>query len=175
MDKRLICLVVAAALSTVAWSAPPNMSLADYLARKKQISTEHRSAQTACGISPSIDLEVCLVEAMGRDSVAKADLEVAYRSTPRTRYEANEARAEARFWVAREQCADSAAPLRDACVRDAKAIRVAAQTNGALLLKAAEADRLLDDACADAAASAAHPRSHACALRAVAAATERPH
>ena len=159
------CLVVIAGLSSLAWAAPPNMSLADYLARKKQISAEYRSAQVACGGNPSTRREICLAEAMGVDGVAKADLEVAYRSTPRTRYEANEARADARFWVAREQCADFARPLQDACLRDAKTARLAAQTKATVLMKAGEADLVAYEACADAAAKSGHQPTRACVLR----------
>jgi hypothetical protein len=165
MAGRLVCLVLAAGLSSLACAAPPNMSLADYLAKKKQISAEHRSAQVACDVNPSTSREICLAEAIGRDEVAKADLEVAYRSTPRTRYEANEARANARFWVAREQCGDAARPVQDACLRDAKTARLAAQTSATVLMKSAEADTATDEACADA-ARIGHQRTRACVLRA---------
>ena len=140
MLSRLIGIVIAASLCNVAWAVPPNMSLADYLTRKKQISVDYRAAQAACGVNPSSTREVCRAEAMGRDGVAKADLEVAYRSTPRTRYEANEARADALFWVARERCDDSARLLRDSCLRDAKEARLAARSNASLGMHAAEAD-----------------------------------
>src|SRR5436853_3591524 len=114
MSSRVIWVVLGAGLCNIALAAPPNMSLADYLARKKQLSAEYRSVQVACSANPSSDREICLAEAMGKDRVAKADLEVAYRSTPRTRFEASEARAEARFWLARERCVDFALALQDA-------------------------------------------------------------
>jgi len=141
MRNRLIGIVLGAALCNVAAATPPNMSLADYLARKKQISVDYRAAQAACGANPSSNREVCRAEAMGRDGVAKADLEVAYRSTPRTRYEANEARADALFWVARERCDDSGRLLRDTCLRDAKEARLAARSSASLRMHAAETDQ----------------------------------
>ena len=165
LASRLTCLTVTAGLSSLVCAAQPNMSLADYLARKKQISAEYRSAQVACGVNPSTPREICLAEAMGIDGVAKADLEVTYRSTPRTRYDASEARADARFWVARERCVDATRPLQAACLRDAKTARLAAQTTATVLMKAGEADLAAYEACADAAAKSGHQSPRACVLR----------
>jgi hypothetical protein len=167
MRYALLGLLLGAGLANSAAAGSPNMSLADYLARKKQISAEHRYAQGVCGSNPSPLREICLAEALGRDSVAKADLEVAYRSTPRTRYDASDARAEARFWVARERCDDGSAALtQDACVRAAKAVLVDARADAVVLRKAAEADVATDQACADASLIPGHQRSRACAARA---------
>lgn len=162
MGSRFIAIVLAAGLAGIASAAPPNMSVANYLERKKQISAEHRTAQAACGADLSSGREICLAEAASKDVVAKADLEVAYRSTPRTRYEASEARADARFWVARERCADAARLNRDACVRDAKTVRLAAQAEGTVLMKAAEAQYLIDESCANGSATAEQRRMRAC-------------
>lgn len=166
MRHALLWVVVLAGLADSAGAASANMSLADYLARKKQISAEHKYAQGVCGSNPSLNREVCLAEALGRDTVAKADLEVAYRSTPRTRSEAIEARAEARFLVARERCDEGGALKQDACIRSAKAVLVEARADAVVVRKAAEADLATDQACADASALPGHQRSRACAARA---------
>lgn len=169
MRYVLLSVMLAAGLANSAAAASANMSLADYLARKKQISAEHKYAQGVCGSNPSLNREICLAEALGRDGVAKADLEVAYRSTPRTRSEAIEARAEARFLVARERCDDgSGAFKQDACVRSAKAVFEEARADAVVLRKAAEADLAADQACADASRTPGQQRSRVCAARAAA-------
>lgn len=164
--RYVLLWVLAAGLANSAAAASANMSLADYLARKKQISAEHKYAQGVCGSNPSLNREICLAEALGRDSVAKADLEVAYRSTPRTRYEAIEARAEARFLVARERCDEGGAMKQDACIRSAKAVLVEARADAGVVRKAAEADIATDQACADASTIPGHQRSRVCTARA---------
>jgi len=105
---------------------------------------------------------VCLAEAIGRDWIAKGDLEVAYRSTPRSRFEASSARADARFWVAREHCDDLAQPERLACQQEARAVHLAARAQGVAQQRAEE----LDDACADEVTAGGRFRSRACVLRA---------
>jgi hypothetical protein len=146
-------ILVLAALPVVVCAERPNMSLADYLARKKLLSAEHRGAWVACGVNPSVDRDICLAEAVGADWIAKADLEVAYRSTPRSRFEASAARAQAIFWVARERCTDIARAIREVCLEDADATLVGALAGAKAQMKAAEAARAVDDMCADATAA----------------------
>jgi hypothetical protein len=134
----LSILLIAAMPGSVA-AERPGMSLDDYLARKKQLSAVFLAARTRCQSLSS--REICLAEATGADSVAKADLEVAYRSTPRSRFEASEARARARFGVARERCTDATPPTREACLREASAQLDAAVAAAARRMKAAEAAR----------------------------------
>jgi hypothetical protein len=167
MNPRLIALLLTAALPTLVGATPANMSVADYLLRKKQITTETRAAQSACGMNPSRDRELCLAKALGVDGVAKADLEVAYRSTPRTRFEASEARAQARFWIARERCADTPQELRSDCLRDARGGRVTAQADAAVVMKTAEDNAFAAEMCAAPTANALLPRSRACVVHTV--------
>ena len=158
MARRLFALLVAL-LPGIASAERPNMPLADYLARMKQLSAEHRTAQRACGANPSSDRDICLARALGADRIAKADLEVAYRSTPRTRFEASEARAQALFWVARERCIDAAHSTRAACLHDADAALADALASAEVLMKAGEAARVADAICADTTATAVQRRA----------------
>jgi hypothetical protein len=157
MALRLWILILAA-LPAVACAERPNMSLTDYLARKKLLSAEHRGAWVACGVNPSVNRDICLAEAMGSDWIAKADLEVAYRSTARSRFEASEARAQASFWVSRERCTDIVPATREVCLESADATLARALAGAKVQMKAAEAARAVDDLCADATA-AGFPRS----------------
>lgn len=122
-------------LSANAGATPPNMSIGVYMARLKQIEASYAADRAACRASATSRAdrsEICLADAMGNDHVAKANLEVDYRSTPRTLLEASDARASAAFWVARERCADLVFTLQAACVQDAKAAAVAAKAEARL-------------------------------------------
>lgn len=135
------------------------MSLADYLARKKQLSVEHQTVRHACSANPSSTRQICLTSAAGADWIAKADLEVAYRSTPRSRFEASEARAQARFWVARERCVDVPDSTRQACLHDADATLASALASANATKKSAEASRVAGGICEDKAATPAQRRA----------------
>ncbi|HEU0203270.1 MAG TPA: hypothetical protein VFR86_22920 [Burkholderiaceae bacterium] len=146
MSRRrfvLFALVLSPALG--AQAAPPNMALAEYLARKNELTAAYVSLRAACNALWLNGREICLAEAMAKDVVAKADLEVAYRSTPKTRYEALQARAEAAFWVAREHCGAVAPALRAGCVQDAKAVEMAARADAKVRMKASEAKIIADE------------------------------
>jgi hypothetical protein len=163
MAKGLVASVLVAALCGSALAAgPPNMSVAEYVAAKRQLSTALQAANAVCRADAKSGGELCLTDAMGRDWIAKADLEVAYRSTPRSRFEANVARAEAHFWLARERCDEITQPDRPGCLQDANAVRLAARAEGATQRKSEE----LDDACVNEVAAGGQSHSRACVLRA---------
>lgn len=126
--------LVAGLMLPCAHAQPASMSLAVYLARHKQIGVDYAEARSACsaGGSNVNAREVCLADAMGRDHVAKANLEVDYRSTSRTLLEANDARTTAAFWSARERCGDLVFRLQAACNQEAKAAEVAAKADARL-------------------------------------------
>ena len=160
-DGRLVLLLVVGCCGNLPAGAFA-MSLTDYLATKRQLSTEYRAARAVCDADLSRAREICLVGAMGEDWIAKADLEVAYRSTARSRFEASAARADAHFWLARERCTEIAQASRLDCLEEAKALYLAAREEGAAQLRSEE----LDHACASEVTAAGHPRSPACVLRA---------
>ncbi|HTT39411.1 MAG TPA: hypothetical protein VMH32_17290 [Burkholderiales bacterium] len=138
------------------------MSLTDYLATKRQLSTEYRAAKVACDADLSQEREICVIGAMGKDWIAKADLEVAYRSTARNRFEASAARADARFWLARERCTEIAQADRLGCLEAARTLHLAARDEAAAQLRVEE----MDDVCASEVIAAGQSRSPACVLRA---------
>ena len=64
-----------------------------------------------------------MAEAKGKESVAKAELEVEYKPSPKARYEARVAKAEADFKVAKEKCNDKGGNMKDLCKSRRKATR----------------------------------------------------
>jgi hypothetical protein len=157
LRRRFAVFVAALLVSGGAAADPSNMPLSEYLAKKRVFAADYRSARSVCAAKPWRDGEICRVEALGRDVIAKADLEVAYRSTPRTRYEASEARSTADFWLTRERCADVDHRLQRACLQDAKAVQLAARAEAEQTMKIAESRRIADEARATARAVRRQP------------------
>ena len=94
--------------------------------------------------------DVCMEEAKGKEKVAKAEADAAYKNTPKARESARVAHADADYNVAKEKCDDLAGNQKDVCVKEAKAAhmkakadakvdRVAADTSNTAAEKTAEA------------------------------------
>lgn len=160
MGSRLIAFVfvVGTASCGSVLAGAPGISLAEYLATKRQLSAELHAAKMTCGADTSSRREICVADATGRDLVAKADLEVAYRSSPRSRADARLARVDARFWLARERCDEVAQQDRLVCMQQAKTLRLAGVTAVAAQRDAEE----LDEFCASAAAAGERTGSQTC-------------
>ena len=80
-----------------------------------------------------------MAEAKGKESVAKAELEVEYKPSPKARYEARVAKAEADFKVAKEKCNDKGGNMKDLCVKEADAALTSAKADAKLQEKTTDA------------------------------------
>src|SRR5258705_2548436 len=108
----------------------------------------------ACASRTGNAKDICLAEATGKEKVAKADAEAAYKNTPNAREDARIARAEASHSVAKEKCDDLAGNTKDVCVKEADAVLVKAKAD-------AKVDRVAADSRDDAAAKQADARAQA--------------
>jgi hypothetical protein len=79
-----------------------------------------------------------LAEASGKEKVAKADAEAAYRNTPKLREDARVTRAEATYNVAKEKCDEVSGNSKDVCVKEASAVLVKAKADAKVDRVAAE-------------------------------------
>jgi len=79
-----------------------------------------------------------LAEASGKEKVAKADAEAAYRNTPKLREDARVTRAEATYDVAKEKCDEVSGNSKDVCVKEASAVLVKAKADAKVDRVAAE-------------------------------------
>ena len=86
-----------------------------------------RADKAACDALSGNAKDVCVEEAKGKEKVAKAEAEAAYKNTPKAREKARVARADAAYEVAKEKCDDLAGNAKDVCVKEAKAAHVKAQ------------------------------------------------
>jgi hypothetical protein len=133
-------------------ATPVPMSKDAYDAAVRNAENQYRSDREACNSRSGNAKDVCVAEASGKEKVAKADAEAAYRATPKAREDARVTRAEAVHAVSQERCDDLAGNPKDVCVReadaaltkvkaDAKVDRVAADTREDVAAKEADARR----------------------------------
>ena len=113
---------------------------------------QYKADKDACASRSGNAKDICLAEATGKEKVAKADAEAAYKNTPKAREDARVARAEATYNVAKEKCDELSGNAKDVCVKeanarmvnvkaDAKVEAVAADTRDDATAKQAEARR----------------------------------
>jgi len=157
MSKLMIALFVTAGLGfrrrqrgadELAHDAP--ISKASYTQAVKDADAQYKIDKDACASLSGNAKDICVAEAKGKASVAKAEAEAAYKHNPKARESARIAHAQANYNVAIEKCDDLAGNRKDVCVKEAKSElvkgkanakvdRVAADTNKEAATKQAEA------------------------------------
>jgi hypothetical protein len=166
MSKLSIALLITAALSTAGCATQSNTPTAAakpvvpvapiskdaYDTAVRNAETQYKVDKDACSSRSGNAKDICLAEANGKEKVAKADAEAAYKNTPKALEDARVTRAEAAHSVAKEKCDDLSANSKDVCVKeadaalvkakaDAKVDRVAADTKDDSAMKQADARR----------------------------------
>ncbi|HVO90376.1 MAG TPA: hypothetical protein VMV45_17700 [Casimicrobiaceae bacterium] len=126
MSKLMISLLAAAGLafSGAAFTANApagGMSRDQYKAEKEKAEAQYKQDKAQCDGMSGNAKDVCVQEAKGKEKIAKADAEAAYKNTDKARYEARVARADADYDVAKEKCDDLKGNDKDVCVKQAKA------------------------------------------------------
>lgn len=121
-----IAAAITFAFSTGAMAAS-GISKDEYKADKSKIAAEYKSAKAACGSLAGNAKDICVVEAKGKEKVAKAELEVRFKPGDKTSRAVKIANAEADYAVAKEKCDDQAGNDKKACVKDAKAAEARAK------------------------------------------------
>ena len=132
------------------------MSKANYTQAMKDADAQYKIAKEACSSLSGNAKDICVAEAKGKDNVAKADAEAAYKHTPKARESARVAHAQAIYNVAIEKCDDLAGNPKDVCVKEAKAELVKGKAN-------AKVDRVASDTNREAATTQAEARKDASA------------
>jgi hypothetical protein len=105
------------------------MSKDQYHSAKRRLASEFDTGREACRSLSGNAIELCRAEAHRQYKVATAVLEVNYQPSRDGSYKARIAIADADYLVARRQCADQAAHVRNVCVRAARAIQIAAKAD----------------------------------------------
>src|SRR6266513_2088950 len=142
MSKLMIAVFVTAALSlggcetqrdtrtAIAQPAAPPVPISKeaYDTAVRNAETQYKIDKDACASRSGNAKDICLAEASGKEKIAKADAEAAYKNTPKAREDARIARAEATHNVTKVKA-------------DAKVDRVAADTKDDVAMKEADARR----------------------------------
>lgn len=135
--KKLNINVIALAvgLTLGAQSMAAELSAADYAAAEQKIAAEYTSAKAACASLAGNASEICMVEAKGKNAIATADLEAKNEPTPETVFEAQIARVDAAYAVAKERCDDTTGTVNTNCLQSAKTAQATAKANADKELK----------------------------------------
>ena len=163
MSKLMISLLVAAGLAlagcasqsqtTGAKSTAP-ISKDAYDRAVSSAEAQYKVDKDACASRSGNAKDICLAEATGKEKVAKADAEAAYKNTPKAHEDARIARAEASYNVAKEKCDELSGNAKDVCVKEANARMVRSKAD-------AKVDATVADAREDSAAKQAEARRKA--------------
>ena len=154
MSKLLIALFVSAGLGVAGCATQREAPMAAakpaapiskdaYDTIVKNADTQYKTEKDACASRSGNGKDICLAEAKGKEKVAKADAEVAYKNTPKLREDARVTRADASYDVAKEKCDELSGNSKDVCVKEANAALVKAKAD-------AKVDRVAADTRLDA-------------------------
>ena len=162
MNKRkLTALSAAIGLVMSASAVGGTISEAQYRTAAQGISARHATDEAACQAMAGNTKDVCMTEANGRESVAKAELEATYVNSSEHRYDVSMAKASAAYAIANEKCDDLAGNTQDVCRKEAQSVEVAAKAEAERVHKTADASATVRDATSDADKKAATEKREA--------------
>ena len=142
MNRSTITAIAAAvSLAFSACAMANSMTKEEYKAGKKSIESEYTTTKATCVPLLANAKDICNAEAKGKESVALAELQAAFKPSAKTRYEVRIAKADADFAVAKEKCDDLAGNAKDVCMKEAKAARIAAKADAKTQLKTADVNK----------------------------------
>jgi hypothetical protein len=114
------------------------MSKDAYDTALKNAETQYKADKDACSSRTGNAKDICLAEASGREKVAKADADAAYKNTSKARDDSRVARAETTHNVAKQKCDELSGNPKDVCVKEANAALVKAKADAKVDQVAAE-------------------------------------
>lgn len=131
MNKRNINAIAAAIAFTFSAGtmAAQAISKDEYKAGKEKIVAEYKSSKANCASLSANAKDVCVVEAKGKEKVARAELDASYKPSEKATQAVSIAKAEADYAVAKERCDDKAGNDKKICVKEAKAAEAHAKAN----------------------------------------------
>lgn len=100
------------------------MTKSQYQSQEKGIEADYKVDQEACNSFSSNAKDICLAEAKGKENIAKSELQVSFKPSTKSRYQASVTKAEADYAVAIERCDDKAGNEKDVCVKEAKSAKI---------------------------------------------------
>ena len=130
-------------------------------AEQDRIAPEYKADRERCGALAGNAKDVCEAEARAKQRIAATELEARTKATPKARYDARVARAEAEYLVAKERCDDLSGNPKDVCLKEAKAAETRAKADAKAERESAEAQRDAAERTAEARKDAAEAKRDA--------------
>jgi len=131
--------LVVAAMLAFPLAQATTLTKADYKAGKTRISEAYKADKAACAPLAANAKDICIEEAKGKQKVALAELEYGHTGKTNDHNKVLVAKAESSYAVAKEKCDDKTGNDKDVCVKEAKAIEVAALADAKMGKKIGEA------------------------------------
>lgn len=131
-------IAICCALGTPAMAL--SMTKADFNLAKDSISLDYKAAKSACATLSDNAKDICVIDAKGKEQIARAELEAAFAPSVKHHYAVRIAKAEANYALAKEKCDDLAGNTKDVCVKEAKAAQVAAKADAKVQMTTTDAN-----------------------------------
>jgi len=127
--RKTLGIAAAVAVLACGHAAAAGITKDEYKAGIARIATDYQAARQKCGPGTANATDVCVAQARGAQKAARAELDAAYKPSPRAYYKAAAARAEAEYGVAKQKCDyQKDGDTRAACLKDAGAQRERAKS-----------------------------------------------
>lgn len=153
-NSKISVITLAMGLTFSIGAMAEGMSKEQYKSFEKNIEAEYKVSKAGCDSLSGNANDICVAEAKGKQSVAKANLEASYKPSVKTRYNAATAKADADYSVAIEKCDDKGGNDKDICVKEAKAGKVHGMADAKAQMKTSAAGIVANEKSADANATA---------------------
>ena len=134
-------IVVALGLSLGATAFADTMTKAEFKDAKTKIEADYKAALVPCDSLAGNPKKVCTVEAKGNKKTALANLEASNEPSNKHQQKASDAHAEAAYDLAHQKCQEQTGNAKDVCIKEAKAIEVAAKADAKAKMKTADANK----------------------------------
>lgn len=147
--------------ASVAPTMAQNMSQSEFKSTKDRIATDYKGEKVACRSLSGNAKDICIVEAKGKEKIARAELDAKYAPSVKTHYEVRITRAESGYALAREKCDDLAGNTKDVCVKEAQSAQVAEKADAKLQMTRTDANAKASEISTDARAKASSEKTDA--------------
>jgi hypothetical protein len=137
---KISAIAIAFSLAFSGAAAAETVTKAQYKSAAESIAGIYKAEKATCDSFSSNAKDICIAEAKGKRSIAKADLEFSYKPSAANSYGVRVAKADAIYSVASERCDDKAGNEKDVCVKEAKAVHTHESSSAKADMKSSNAN-----------------------------------
>ena len=118
MKKHLLMLAISSSCFVVTQASA--MTQDEHKVAKEKIEATYKMDKAKCEPMKGNAKDVCEKEAKGKEKIAKAELEQAYKPSDKNMRKVEEVKADVAYDVAKEKCEDLKGDAQKSCEKDAK-------------------------------------------------------